>query len=310
MAKQRIIALEEHYLDPELAARSRYGLSARLSDVSAVRLSEMDEAGIDLQILSHAPPGLQAFSDRGAAVVARGVNDRLHAIVAENPRRFAAFASLPTADGDEAADELERCIADLGFKGAMVHGLTAGIFLDDRRFRPLLARAARLSVPLYIHPAEPLKVVQEAYFSPYIKSHPTFVRAAWGFTFETGTQAIRLILSGAFDEYPSLQIILGHMGETIPFLMTRIDEALSRDTPMKDFRGYFSNHFSVTTSGFFSDAALLCCMQELGADRIMFSVDWPFASNRAAVEWFAKTNVSVADRAKILHDNAEKMMRL
>jgi predicted TIM-barrel fold metal-dependent hydrolase len=281
-----------------------------LSDFTSVRIEEMDEAGIDIQVLSHAPPGLQRVSAQIAPSLARNVNDRLHRIVQSNPTRFAAFASLPTAVPEAAADELERTVTELGFKGAMIHGLTDGLFLDDRRFWPIFARAEALDVPVYVHPADPHPDVTRAYFGDYAKTHPMFLRAAWGFTFETGTQAMRLVLCGLFDAHPRLKIILGHMGETIPFLLARIDEALARDTPMKTFRQYFTRHFYVTTSGFFSNPALLCCVQEIGIDRILFSVDWPFASNSAATAWFERISLSQEEKRKILYGNAQRLLKL
>lgn len=309
----RVVTLEEHYLDAEVDSHSctAWGpLYERMMDFTTVRLAEMDAAGVDMQVLSHAPPGLQAVAAASAADVARRANDRLAAVVASNPSRFAAFASLPTTVPEAAAEELERAVVELGMKGAVIHGLTDRLFLDDKRFWPIFQRADALGVPVYIHPADPHPAVTEAYFGAYAQTHPMFMRAAWGFTFETGTQAVRLVLSGLFDACPGLQLILGHFGETIPFLLTRIDEALGRDTPMKDFRAQFSRHFHVTTSGFFSDVALLCCLQELGIDRIMFSVDWPFASQPAGIEWVSRANLSAADRDKLLHGNAARLLKL
>lgn len=311
--RPKIVTLEEHYSDPEVLAH--YGappspLSARLADFTTIRLQEMDEAGIDLQVLSHAPPGLQRVDAAMAPGLARRANDRLAAAIATNPLRFAGFASLPTTAPEAAADELERAVAELGLKGAMVHGLTDGLFLDDKRFWPIFARAETLGVPIYVHPADPHPAVTSAYFGEYATTHPMFLRAGWGFTFETGTQAMRLVLSGLFDAYPRLQLILGHLGEAIPFLLARIDEALARDTPMKDFRAQFSRHFHITTSGFFSDAALLCCIQEIGIDRILFSVDWPYASQARGTDWVAKVHLCAADKAKLLSGNAERLLKL
>lgn len=309
----RIITLEEHYADPEVLAY--YGMpddpfSARLAEVSADRLAGMDAAGIGLQVLSHAPPGLQGVDAAAAPGLARRANDRLRQMIARNPTRFAGFASLPTAAPEAAADELERAVTEQGLKGGMIHGLTQGLFLDDRRFWPIFARAEALGVPIYLHPSDPLPVVRTAYFGAYAETHPMFLRAAWGFTIETGTQAMRLVLSGLLDAYPRLQLILGHFGETIPFLLTRIDEALGRDTPMKDFRAKFTKHFHVTTSGFFSDAALQNCIQEIGIDRIMFSVDWPFASQNTGTEWAAQLKLCKMDRAKLMFGNAETLLKL
>jgi predicted TIM-barrel fold metal-dependent hydrolase len=240
----------------------------------------------------------------------KAANDRLHAAVQNHPTRFAGFASLPTSHPLAAADELERAVNKLGFKGGMLHSLTEGPFLDDKRYRPIFERAAALDVPLYIHPADPNPAVIKAYYGDYAKTHPMFIRAAWGFTFEAGTQAMRLVLSGLFDAHPDVKIILGHLGETIPYTLARIDEALSRDTPMKNFREMFSSHFYVTTSGFFSDPALQCCITEIGIDRIMFSIDWPYASNTAGVQWMHKTWLNDADRSKIFSGNAKRLLRI
>jgi 2,3-dihydroxybenzoate decarboxylase len=314
-----IIALEEHYFDPDwnyhfdpvhYEARPSNPLIKRMEDLGAGRIKEMDEAGIDLQVISHGPPGAQGLRSDDAVVWTAAANDRLHAAIATYPTRFAGFASLPTDHPEAAADELERAVEQLGFKGGMLHSLTEGPFLDHERYRPIFARAAKLNVPLYIHPADPHPAVIKAYYGEYAKTHPMFIRAAWGFTFEAGTQAMRLVLSGLFDAYPSLQLILGHLGETIPYTLARIDEALSRDTPMKNFREVFSSHFHVTTSGFFSDPALQCCIQEIGIDRIMFSVDWPFASNVKGTHWLNNTALSDADRQKLASTNAKRLLKL
>jgi 2,3-dihydroxybenzoate decarboxylase len=312
----RTIALEEHYLDPAINEHLHLngsGLSEKielLQDYSSVRLRDMGEGGIDIQVLSHAPPGLQRVEVSSAAELARNANDRLAQIVQGNPTRFAAFASLPTALPETAADELERAVTELGFKGAMLHGPTNGRFLDDERFQPILKRAATLAVPIYLHPADPLKTVSDSYFADYEAKFPNFTRAAWGFTIETGTHALRLILSGVFEKYPNLKIIVGHLGEAIPFLLTRIDEALSRDSSDLKFREIFVRHFYVTTSGFFSNAALECCIKEIGVERIMFSVDWPYASNKDAVRWLDKLPLPTTDKAKIRSETAARLLRL
>ena len=308
-----VVAIEEHYLDAEvyaIAGGAGGSLATRMRDLGAQRLREMDEAGVDIQVLSHAPPGLQRVPAAAAADVARRANDRLAEVVAAHPTRFAAFASLPTSAPDHAAEELERTVRELGFKGAMIHGTTDGLFLDDARFWPILERAEALDVPLFIHPALPMAAVRQAYMGKYAETHPTFATAAWGFTIETGTHAMRLVLSGALEAFPRLQLILGHLGEGIPFLMARIDEALSRDTPTKAFRKLFTDHFHVTTSGFFSDPALACCIAEMGVDRILFSIDWPFVENAPGVDWLRKFELGDADKAKIFGGNAKRLLKL
>jgi predicted TIM-barrel fold metal-dependent hydrolase len=317
--RPRIIALEEHYLDHELAAHftgpdaARAGpVAERLYDLADLRLKEMDEAGVDLQVLSHSAPSAQKLPPDIAVDLARRVNDRLHEAVQRHPDRFAAFAALPTPDPEAAARELERCVSSLGFKGAMLHGLTAeGEFLDDRRFWPVYARAEELGVPIYLHPSVPHPAVREAYYKDYAADYPVLIRAGWGYTVEAATQAIRMVLSGVFDAHPRLQFILGHLGETLPFLLGRIDSALSRPGQKEvRFRDTFCRHFHITTSGFFSDPALLCCVMEMGVDRIMFSVDWPFEKNGPAVDWVRRIPLSAEDRAKIMSGNAERLLRL
>jgi predicted TIM-barrel fold metal-dependent hydrolase len=312
-----VIALEEHYWDKELAAQFVGGegvrdaeMLKRLYDLGELRLREMDEAGIDMQILSHGVPSAQKLSGADAVALTRRVNDRLHAAVAANPMRFAAFSALPTSDPKAAADELERT-TKLGFKGPMIHGLANGMFLDDRRFWPIFERAQSLDVPIYLHPSVPLAAVTDAYYKDYVKDFPMVIRAAWGFTVETATQAIRLVLGGVFDAYPRLKVVLGHLGETLPFLVWRVDQALSRPgAKTLSFREVFCEHFYITTSGNFSNPALLCCVMELGIDRILFAVDWPFVANRPAVEWMKTVPLCDEDKIKILSANAKRLFRL
>jgi predicted TIM-barrel fold metal-dependent hydrolase len=312
-----VIALEEHYWDKELAAQFVGGegvrdaeMLKRLYDLGELRLREMDEAGIDMQILSHGAPSAQKLSGADAVALTHRVNDRLHAAVNANPRRFGAFSALPTSDPKAAADELERT-TKLGFKGPMIHGLANGMFLDDRRFWPIFERAQSLDVPIYLHPSVPLAAVMDAYYKDYVKDFPMVIRAAWGFTVETATHAIRLVLGGVFDAYPRLKIVLGHLGETLPFLVWRVDQALSRPgAKTLSFREVFCEHFYITTSGNFSNPALLCCVMEMGIDRILFAVDWPFVANKPAVEWMKTVPLCDEDKIKILSSNAKRLFRL
>jgi predicted TIM-barrel fold metal-dependent hydrolase len=245
--RPQVIALEEHYFDPEvkqhvsgLDATNAPRLVERLDDLGALRLWEMDEAGVDIQVLSHANPSLQKLDAATAVPLARRVNDRLYDAVQRHPDRFAAFAALPTADPKAAADELERCVTRLGFKGAMIHGLTNGVFHDDIRFWPIFERAEALDVPLYIHPGIPQPAIIETYYKEYIQQYPSLLRAAWGFTVETATQGVRMVLSGMFDTYPRLKIILGHLGEGLPFYLWRISMGFERDgRGGKSFRDVF-----------------------------------------------------------------------
>src|SRR5467141_1599515 len=230
-----IIALEEHYWDTELE-KHYVGLEAgrdpemlkRLHDLGELRLKEMDEAGIDMQILSHGAPSTQKLTGDDAVALTRRVNDRLHAAVAAHPQRFAAFAALPTSDPKAAADELQRTVSRLGFKGAMIHGRTQDVFHDVQTFWPIYERAQQLDVPIYIHPGPPHPGMIQAYYADYLADFPGLNSAAWGYTIDTANQVVRMILSGLFEAYPNLKILIGHMGESIPFLVDRIDEALKR----------------------------------------------------------------------------------
>jgi predicted TIM-barrel fold metal-dependent hydrolase len=254
---------------------------------------------------------LQKMDADTAVRLARGSNDRLHETVRAHSDRFAAFAAIPTPEPKAAADELERCVTRLGFKGALVNGLTNGAFLDEKRFWPIFERAAALDVPLYMHPAIPHPAVVEAYYKEYADKFPSLLRAAWGFTVETATQGVRLVLSGVFDAYPNLKIIIGHLGEGLPFYLWRITMGFERDrTGARGFRDVFCEHFYVTTSGFFSDPALLCCMMEIGIDRIMFSVDYPFVDNMPGAEWTKTLPLSPEDKEKLLNGNARRLLKL
>jgi predicted TIM-barrel fold metal-dependent hydrolase len=313
-----VIAIEEHYWDTELS-KHYTGVEAgrageteqRLYDLGALRLKEMDEAGIDLQVISHGAPSTQKLGLDVAVKLTTQVNDRLAKVCAAKPERFAGFAALPTADPQAAADELERAVGTLGFKGAMIHGLANGEFIDGKKFWPIFARAEKLDVPIYLHPALPNAKVTEIYYQDYAKDFPLVVRPAWGYTVETATQAIRLVLSGLFEKHPKLKIILGHLGETLPFLVWRIDASLKRpgQKPMS-FRDIFCNNFYVTTSGFFSDPALLCCVMEMGVDHILFAVDWPFVMNQPATEWIKDVPLADADKVKILSGNARRLLKM
>jgi predicted TIM-barrel fold metal-dependent hydrolase len=311
-----IIALEEHYYDKELtshfpAIERNSEVVDRMYDLAEWRLKEMDAAGIDVQVLSHGAPSTQKLSGDGAVALTQRVNDRLAAAVAIKPDRFAGFAALPTCDPAAAADELERAVNKLGFKGAMIHGLANDRFLDDKFFWPIFERAQRLDVPIYLHPSIPHRAVMEAYYKDYADDFPLVIRAAWGFTVETATQALRMVLSGIFDSYPDLKIIIGHLGEMLPFQLWRIDAALKRPGQKAiSFRDLFCSHFYLTTSGNFSNPALLCCVQEMGVDRLMFAIDWPFVANPPGVAWMETAPLCDEDKIKILSGNAKRLLRM
>jgi predicted TIM-barrel fold metal-dependent hydrolase len=320
--KPLVIALEEHYLDAEVKALfapadARAGAppetAKRLGDLGALRIKEMDDAGIDVQVLSHGAPSVQKMDAESAVRLARQANDRLYEACRTHKGRFEAFSVCPTPDPKAAADELERTVTKYGFKGAMIHGLTNGVFHDDKRFWPLYERAEALDVPIYIHPAYPHPAVVEAYYKDYIGAYPNLASSGWGFGVETATQGIRFVLSGMFDKFPKLQIILGHLGEGLPFYLWRINQSLARPGntgSMQSFRDVFCEHFHITTSGFFSDPALQCCITELGIDRIMFSIDYPFVENPPGTEWINALSLNATDKAKILSGNAQRLLKI
>ncbi|MEA2902755.1 MAG: hypothetical protein QOI12_142 [Alphaproteobacteria bacterium] len=313
-----VITLEEHYGDDEMVAtftcpdaHAGPALMKRLKDVGEERLKSMDEAGIDMQVLSHNSPSAQKLAPDIAIGMCRRVNDRLGATIKANPTRFAGFAALPTSDPAAAADELERSVTTLGLCGAMIHGTANGIWLDDKSLWPIYARAEKLGVPLYLHPSMPKAAIVDAYYKEYAAEYPILLRAAWGYTLETATQAVRLVLSGVFDAHPKLQFILGHLGEGVPFLLWRINNAFMRPGQKTvEFDKIFREHFHVTTSGFFSDTALNCTIAELGIDRVLFSVDYPFEAQPPGTRWLANVALGDEDKAKLASGNAKRLLKL
>ncbi len=324
----RTIALEEHFLAKgfrevmQRNASSKGGVlnpmmtverQSKLADLDALRLQDMNTGGIDLQVISDiGSPVVRHPGDEGVQL-AREANDQLAQACATHPDRFAGFATLPMTKPEAAADELERAVRLLSLKGAMLFGTTNGRFLDDPAFLPVLERAAALSVPIYLHPAEPPAPVREAYYTgldPVVGiGLATF---GWGWHSEVGMHALRLILAGVFDRLPTLQIIIGHMGEMIPFMLARIQDMLSPlaqqlQHPVPE---YFLHNFHITTSGFFTDPPLLLAMQVMGADRIMFSVDYPFSTNEQGRAFLDHASISPADKEKISHLNAERLLGL
>ncbi len=298
-------------------------MSSELSDIGEGRLKDMDEAGIDMQVLSF-PLGLERLDASEAVDVARKVNDELSVAVKKYPDRFAGFAALPLRDPSRAADELERTVKQLGFKGAMIVPHVVGEYVDDKKYWPIYERAAKLGVPLYLHPTFPAPANQHQY-----ASYPQLRGPVWGFAAETGLVAVRLICSGVFDKYPDLQIILGHMGEALPFWMWRMDNqmmATSRiiprrangqttytpltQTPKKMPSKYIRENYHVTPSGMSWSPALLCCLLALGAERILFAVDYPYEPNQEAVRFMETAPISDSDKEKIFHFNAEKLLGL
>jgi hypothetical protein len=324
----RTIAIEEHFLADgfrEVMKRhtsSRGGgsnarfaapLQAKLDDLGSTRLKDMDAAGIDLQVLSHTVPGVEGLSADEEVLLAREANDQLAAAIASHPTRFAGFATLPMADPLAAADELERTVRLLGMKGPMINGTTDGRFLDEPSFLPVLERAVALDVPIYLHPGIPPASVREAYYSGFDPAvNYALSTGGWGWHSETGIHALRLILAGVFDRFPTLQIIIGHMGEMIPFMLARINNVFTPLTKQLQRRvsEYFVQNFSITSSGFFTEPPFLLALQTVGADRILFSVDYPYSTNEQGRAFLERVSISPADKEKISHLNVERLLKL
>ena len=328
----RVVALEEAFLHPrvwdlfpEPLQRKYQPVRERLSDVGAERIRLMDAAGIDMQVLSHVQPGVQVLADEQAELavtVSREVNDWLAAAVAARPARFAGFAMLPTQSPADAADELERAVHDLGLKGALINGHTNGHYLDEPSFGVLLGRAESLGVPIYIHPTDPPPAVADRYYAPFDSA----LVPTWGWPVETGTHLLRLICAGVFDRYPNLKVIVGHMGELLPFCFTRLNvgmtmagwllgaESGSKDAPQSPMRNsvgyYLRENVFITSSGVFDVPVFYCARAMLGLDNLMFSVDYPFQDNFAAMEFLAQCGLSPEDKERFAHRTAEKLLKL
>ncbi|MEW6435621.1 MAG: amidohydrolase family protein [Pseudomonadota bacterium] len=316
----RKIALEEHFMLPEFIgyfANAKQNINPRLfdraipilSDFGERRLSMMDENGVDFAVLSLSGPGVQIESNsQVAGKLARQCNDALAREISKRPNRYGGFAHLALQDPEEAANELERCVRQLGFKGALINGETNGIYLDDRRCDVFWERAAALRSPIYIHPGN----------SPdrphMFADHPEMWGPTYSWAVETCAHALRLIFSGVFDRYPDARVILGHMGETLPIQLWRLDSRIKISNqihPIKNQPSYYvKKNIRVTTSGVCSDAALQCAIDALGADNVMFSIDYPFESTAVAANWIESASISDDRRLKVCSGNAAALLGL
>jgi predicted TIM-barrel fold metal-dependent hydrolase len=320
----KIIALEEHFIMPREeqnlppgAHRGNdrektlgFDVVAELLNLDDTRIAAMNAAGIDVQVLSHNQPGCQALDASEAIPVAREVNDFLFDAIKRHPARFAGLAALPTADPAGSAKELDRAVTKLGFKGAMINGHTKGSFLDDKKYWPIFECAQALGVPVYLHPSLPHPAVMKAYFDGY----PELALAAWGFGIDTGAHFLRLVFAGVFDAFPKLTVILGHLGEGLPFMLHRINDQTRLAAGRRGLKRapiqYLTQNLVVTLSGNFSAPAFQCTVQAMGADNVLFSVDWPYESNKDAVDFLKRQPLSPGDLAKVAHRNAERVLRL
>ncbi|HUY06760.1 MAG TPA: amidohydrolase family protein [Acidimicrobiales bacterium] len=313
----RTIALEEHVLPRDIAiAAGKEGLPPSLADalddMGQERIDLMDAAGIDLQVLSLVAHELQELESTESIALARVANDRMAGAIRTNPDRFRAFATLPMSDPDAAAAELQRTVHELGFVGAMIFGQTNGVFLDDPSVSPVLEAAEDLDVPIYLHPAEPPLEVRRAYFSGLAPAVAQMLATAgWGWHAECGLHILRMAVNGTFERHPRLRVIVGHMGENLPFSLARADERLSRLTGLeRTVAETIVEQVHITTAAYFTDPPLLCALMVFGADRILFSVDHPFSDSMEAVAFLRDAPLSPSDREKIAHANAEKLLKL
>jgi hypothetical protein len=287
-------------------------LLEQLCDLGDKRVEEMDAAHIDMQIVSLTSPGTEQLEAAEAAAFARATNDYLADALRSHKTRFGGFATLPTADPNAAAAELERTIDDYGFKGAVINGHIQGRYLDDKFFWPIFERAEALNVPIYLHPTQPPKAVIEASYSGFAPIvTDMFAGPGWGWHIETAIHVIRIILGGVFDRYPKLQLVVGHMGETLPFMLQRLDAMPVGMTKLsRPISSYLRENIYYTFSGFNFTATFLNLLLEVGVDRIMFSADYPYASMAQARAFLEQLPVSDADRERIAHGNAERLLRL
>lgn len=320
MTTVKKIALEEHFMTPGFQAYSKgftqhidpavfAELGRRLADFDEDRLAEMDRFGIDITVLSQTGPGVQGEADAGLAVArARESNDFLAAQVARHPTRFAGFAALPMHDPEQAARELERAVLELGFKGSLVNGHTHGRYYDDPAYDAFWDRMQALDVPMYLHPTD-------AYVQPYaLAGHPELTGAAWGWGVETASHALRLLFGGVFDRFPRLKIILGHMGEGLPYQRWRFDSRFAvyshgirlERAPSE----YIGTNIVITTSGVCSHGALAGAIAELGPEAVMFSVDYPYESTEVAARFIEDAPLDDTTRALVCHGNAQRLLKL
>ncbi|MBX3553762.1 MAG: amidohydrolase [Pseudolabrys sp.] len=312
----RKIALEEHFIDPatfdywrptmsEVPAPFVEKLIAALSDFGEQRLKLMDECGLAHCVLAASGPGVQAERDTATAIRnARASNDFLGKEVTKRPDRYSGFAHLPMQDAKAAADELERCMRDYKFRGAMINGQTHGRYLDDPALYPFWERAEALGAVVYLHPADP-----EAVY-PALAGYKSLQRATWGWGVETGSHALRLVFSGLFDRFPKAKFALGHTGETLPFLLWRFDSRakLYNVKLGREPSQYIKDNIWVTISGMYSKEPLDCALAALGRDRVMFSADFPFEDAREACHFMDTVPLDEGVRADVAFNNAAKLL--
>ncbi len=329
----RKIAIEEHFsyplLGPPNIGDSSSGvfmqegfnpeysraMNARMEDLRGSRIEEMDEAGIDISVISQTIGGVEGIPDAARAIeMAQRINDFVAGEVAESRGRLAGFATLPMQDVGAAAKELHRAVNDLGLCAVMLNGYSnlgsQKLYLGDARFEPFWEELEGLQVALYLHPRIPSLAVEQSDFF----GHEELTGAVWGFAPETATHVLRMVYGGVFDRHPGVNLIIGHMGETLPFFAWRVQRAFEYDPRSyrteKRLQDYLSDNIWVTTSGNFFDQALITAVLTVGADHILFASDYPYEMATDAARWIERAPISESDRRKICYSNAAGLLRL
>ena len=317
-----LLGLEEHFTTAELqrlnGIRFPRGipLVQRINDVGAGRIADMDAAGIDIQVLSAMTPGAQNLPGPEGVAYARRLNSWVaNEVIPVYPDRFRAFATLPLSEPEAASDELEYAVRELGFLGCMTYGAIDGRFLDHADFAPVLARAEALDVPIYIHPNSASPQAMDLYYNGLGDERVSRILSGPGYGWhqEVALQCLRMIAGGVFDRFPKLQVIVGHMGEGLPFFYWRFGDDLARitaNTLQKPVQQYFHDNFWITTSAFFRDELLRLVLSVMGEDRVMFAVDYPFVSNQVGADWFRAVDLPRTVKEKIAHKNAERLLKI
>jgi predicted TIM-barrel fold metal-dependent hydrolase len=332
----RIVVLEEHFSLPAVRPRSAAAdlkapnvadneklplvvrrIAEKIKDLGAGRLADMDRSGISVQVVSkagnHTGPSADMFDGAEAIAFACDFNDAAHREISRHPDRFAAFAHLANSIPEAAADELERTVRDLGFRGALISGTIRGAFLDDPRFAPLLSRAEQLEVPIYIHPGMPSEAVRKAYYDG-LPERISFGLAtfAWGWHYETALHIMRLAVSGTLDKYPKLRLIIGHMGEGLPAMLARCEHQFGGELShlQQGLAQTIVDHVYITTAGLFTLPPFMVALATFGIDRMMFSVDYPYASFEDGRALLDALPLAPADLAKVAHGNADRLLKL
>jgi 5-carboxyvanillate decarboxylase len=287
-----------------------------IADLGEGRIREMDRAGIDMQVLSLSFPGVELFDPADGTAISKTVNDELSEAVRQHPDRFAGFAAIAPQAPEAAADELERAVTRLGLKGAVVNGHIRGEYLDEKKYWVIFERAEKLDVPIYIHP----KMPGPDMIKPYL-AYPGLASAMLGFSAEASLHAMRLMLSGVFERYPGVKIILGHLGEAFPFWLWRLDSRFEEEQSdpasaafYRDFKKSpaqcFKDNFYVTLSGMFWEPVLKFVCSVIGSDRVMFATDYPYESSPLASQFMDSVDIANDDKKRISFENAERILKL